>query len=120
MLYPSLVSVDGLTPWSNSTSACLLRLEAPAGHLTSDMAQQLLWIFPEEILSFIINIPKPKKLSSGRDDGSIFKLHAQSAKECCFFLDLVSTQKVNLLDPVSQGSGSSGALGHNLEETLSL
>lgn len=45
-------------------------------------------------------------------------LHGQSVKECCFSLDLMVTHRVNLFELVSQGSGSSGAQGHNLEEFL--
>ena len=50
--------------------------------------------------------------------GEFLMLHGQSAKECCFSLDPMSTRGVNLLEPVSQGSGSSGARGRNLEEFL--
>lgn len=79
------------------------------------------WILPGGIPSFTINIPKAKTLFRERWWERFFFL-------CC----MVSQRKnvvfpwtswwpavgVNLLELVSQGSWSSGAQGHNLEEFL--
>lgn len=51
------------------------------------------WILPGGIPSFTINIPKAKTLFRERWwERVFFMLHGQSAKECCFSLDLMVTR----------------------------
>ena len=93
-------------------------LEALVSHLTSDMPGQShdgRGDFPSGKSFFYHKHSQTQDYR--RDDDSIPVTWSVSERMLFFFGPLVNPG-VNLIEPVSQGLGSSEALGHNLEELL--